>query len=156
MLFVSPIRVRAFAHDQTSVSTPIKEILETLAENPGINRKELAEKLIGSTLSDDPANEDAESRKLALASDLHWLISEGYVIEFNDGSLDLPRVKARPAVEAAVPATEENVATAEKSVEAAVSAAEDSPEGAAATAPEHGQEEAAQPVMTSEAEIGGS
>jgi len=156
MLFVSPIRVRAFAHDQTSVSAPIKGILETLAANPGINRKELAEKLIGSSLSDDPANEDAESCKLALASDLHWLISEGYVIEFNDGSLDLPRVKAKPAIEAAVSAAEENVATAEKSVEAAVSTAEDSPVGAAATAAGHRQEEAAQPVMTSEAEIGGS
>ena len=30
---------------------------------------------------------------MALASDLRWLISEGHVIEFNDGSLDLPRVK---------------------------------------------------------------
>ena len=30
---------------------------------------------------------------LTLASDLKWLISEGYVIEFNDGSLDLPRAK---------------------------------------------------------------
>ncbi|HEY0723458.1 MAG TPA: hypothetical protein VGD41_05675, partial [Pyrinomonadaceae bacterium] len=28
-----------------------------------------------------------------LASDLRWLISEGYLIEFNDGSLDLPRTK---------------------------------------------------------------
>jgi hypothetical protein len=25
---------------------------------------------------------------------LKWLISAGYVIEFNDGSLDLPRVKS--------------------------------------------------------------
>ena len=32
--------------------------------------------------------------KMTLASDLRWLISEGYVIEFNDGSLDLPRAKA--------------------------------------------------------------
>jgi hypothetical protein len=27
---------------------------------------------------------------------LRWLINEGYVIEFNDGSLDLPRGKAKP------------------------------------------------------------
>jgi len=37
---------------------------------------------------------EAEKTKLALASDLHWMIREGHVIEFNDGSLDLPR--ARP------------------------------------------------------------
>jgi hypothetical protein len=44
---------------------------------------------------------------LALASDLHWLVGEGYVIEFNDGSLDLPRTKAKakPAVEAAAAPT---------------------------------------------------
>ena len=29
----------------------------------------------------------------SLASDLHWMIREGHVIEFNDGSLDLPRAK---------------------------------------------------------------
>jgi hypothetical protein len=127
MLFVSPIRVRAFVHDQTSVSTPIKGILETLAANPGINRKELAEKLIGSSLSDDPANKDAESRKLALASDLHWLISEGYVIEFNDGSLDLPRVKAKPAIEAAVSAAEDGSATTVKDEKELVGSTESCP-----------------------------
>ena len=65
--------------------------LGALAAAPGINRKELFEKLITAV-----ATEEGESRKLALASDLHWLISEGYVIEFNDGSLDLPREKAKP------------------------------------------------------------
>ena len=65
-----------------------------MTANPKTNRKELADKLLG-----DIASEDVESRKLALASDLHWLISEGYVIEFNDGSLDMPRVKAKPPEE---------------------------------------------------------
>lgn len=52
--------------------------------------------------------DDAKPRKLALASDLRWLINEGYVIEFNDGSLDLPRGKAKPREAAApeVPAAE--------------------------------------------------
>jgi len=88
MLFVSPIRVRAFAYEQASVSPQVEAILQALAENPRTNRKELAGKLIV-----DVANEEAESRKLALAADLRWLITEGYVIEFNDGSLDLPRTK---------------------------------------------------------------
>jgi hypothetical protein len=66
----------------------------------GINRKQLFE-----TLTSNGASEDAEPRRLALASDLRWLINEGYVIEFNDGSLDLPRGKAkqRETVEALVP-----------------------------------------------------
>jgi hypothetical protein len=88
MLFVSPIRVRAFTHEQTGVSPSVNAILETLAATPRINRKELAEKLLV-----DLAGEEAETRKLSLASDLHWLVSEGYVIEFNDGSLDMPRAK---------------------------------------------------------------
>ena len=91
MLFVCPIRVRPFVHAQAEVSSSVNAILGALAAAPRINRKELFEKLITAV-----ATEEGESRKLALASDLHWLISEGYVIEFNDGSLDLPRGKAKP------------------------------------------------------------
>ncbi len=90
MLFVSPIRVRPFVHAQAEVSSSVNAILGALAAAPGLNRKELSEKVITAVTT-----EDGESRKLALASDLHWLISEGYVIEFNDGSLDLPRGKAK-------------------------------------------------------------
>lgn len=90
MLFVSPIRIRSFSHESTGVSASINAILHALAEAPQINRKQLAEKLVGAT--SDAA--EADRVKLSLASDLRWLISEGYVIEFNDGSLDLPRAKA--------------------------------------------------------------
>ena len=89
MLFVSPIRARVFGHERAGVSASINAILAKLAEAPGINRKLLAEQLM-------PANAEAaetDKAKMTLASDLHWLISEGYVIEFNDGSLDLPRAK---------------------------------------------------------------
>src|SRR5438477_30395 len=90
MLFVSPIRVRAFVHEQTGVSPLVNAILEAVSATVGINRKQLFEKV-----ARNGASEDAEPRRLALASDLRWLINEGYVIEFNDGSLDLPRVKSR-------------------------------------------------------------
>ncbi len=93
MLFVTSIRSRPFPHEQTKVSSNVQAILQTLAANPGLNRKDLADKI----LVDVPADE-AEARKLALASDLRWLISEGYVLEFNDGSLDLPRVKSNAGV----------------------------------------------------------
>jgi hypothetical protein len=89
MLFVSPIRTRAFVHEQASVSSPVNSILEALAGTAIISRKQLFEKLIGDV------TETAEPRRLSLASDLRWLINEGYVIEFNDGSLDLPRGKGR-------------------------------------------------------------
>src|SRR5438874_6074155 len=88
MLFVSPIRVRAFVHEQAGVSPLVNAILEAVSATVGINRKQLFEKV-----ARNGASEDAEPRRLALASDLRWLINEGYVIEFNDGSLDLPRTK---------------------------------------------------------------
>jgi hypothetical protein len=91
MLFVSPTRVRPFLYDQAGVSPGVKAILETLAGRPGIRRKELLEKL-----TENVAPEEVESRKLCVASDLRWLIDEGYVIEFNDGSLDLPRARNAP------------------------------------------------------------
>ena len=93
MLFVSPVRARPFSHDNASVSPTVVAILQTLTSNPGINRKQLLEKLP----PDEGAEpEKGERRKLALASDLHWLISEGHVIEFNDGALDLARTKTPP------------------------------------------------------------
>ena len=91
MLFVSPIRTRAFVYEHAGVSPSVNAILEALAGTAVINRKQLFEKLIG-----EGATEDAEPRKLALVSHLRWLINEGYVIEFNDGSLDLPRGKTKP------------------------------------------------------------
>ena len=128
MLFVSSIYPRAFKHDETGVSPQVRTILDAIAAKPRIGRKELADKLIVDLTADE-----AERMKMALASDLRWLINEGYVIEFNDGSLDLPRAKVKSVeaavsaanpetVEAAVPAAEDKEVVA-----AAVSAAEGSP-----------------------------
>ena len=99
MLFVSPIRVRPFVHEHAGVSSSVNAILEALSA-AGSNRRQLFETLIA-----NGANDDAEPRRLALAADLRWLINEGYVIEFNDGSLDLPRTKPKQhqGVEALVP-----------------------------------------------------
>lgn len=100
MLFVSPIRARVFGHERAGVSASINAILEKVAAAPGINRKLLAEQL--APAGAEPA--DLEKAKMTLASDLHWLIREGYVIEFNDGSLDLPRTKPPVAPAADSPA----------------------------------------------------
>lgn len=105
MLFVSSIYPRPLTKEQTAVSSQIQTIVNAIAAQPRIGRKELADKLIV-----DLTGEDAERAKLALASDLLWLISAGHLIEFNDGSLDLPRSKTPKAkqenVEAAVSAAE--------------------------------------------------
>jgi hypothetical protein len=104
MLFVSPVRARVFGHERAGVSASINAILEKVAATPGINRKQLAEQLAVA----DAEAAAAERAKMTLANDLHWLIREGYVIEFNDGTLDLPRAKAPAA-----PTEEKPAATAE-------------------------------------------
>ncbi len=117
MLFVSSIYPRPFKHDESGVSSQVRAILESIGTSPRIGRKELADKLIAGLTADE-----AERVKMALASDLRWLINEGYVIEFNDGSLDLPRAKAK-AKEGAEAATPEEKAE-EKAIVANVPAAE--------------------------------
>src|SRR6059058_5692571 len=111
MLFVSSIYPRPFKHDASGVSPQVRAILESVGTSPRIGRKELADKLIAGLTADE-----AERVKMALASDLRWLINEGYVIEFNDGSLDLPRAKVKEkqetAVEAGVPPANESVVSA--------------------------------------------
>ncbi len=97
MLFVSPIRARPLSQALSSLSPSIGAVLAALAGKPGLNRKQLLEELLPEGSGDV---EEREKKKLALASDLHWLIHEGCVIEFNDGALDLPRVKAPVAAAA--------------------------------------------------------
>jgi hypothetical protein len=136
MLFVSPIRARIFSHESAGVSASINAILEKVAATPGINRKRLAEQLAPAEA--EPA--DHERAKMTLASDLRWLVSEGYVIEFNDGSLDLPKTKPpiatvveaveKPADVIEAPSTEapaEVKPVEEKPAEAAVLAADEMP-----------------------------
>ena len=127
MLFVSPVRTKVFGHERAGVSASINAILEKVAATPGINRKQLAEQL--GTPDADAAT--AERARMMLATDLHWLIREGYIIEFNDGSLDLPRAKVAPAVSA-----EEKPATSEKeSVEPAEETSQPEPSEAESKAP---------------------
>jgi len=156
MLFVSSIYPRAFRHDETGVSPQVQTILETIGAAPRIGRKELADKLIvdpSTTLKASLSGEEAERAKLSLASDLRWLINEGYVIEFNDGSLDLPRTKAKPkeTVAAAVSAVDES---SEKVVAAVVSTAEPGQQTVAVATAEVGSTESR--PTEEETEIGGS
>jgi hypothetical protein len=114
MLFVSPIRIRSFGHERTSVSVSINTILEKLSDSTPLNRKQLAEKLVEG-LPDEAAKDRV---KLSLASDLRWLISEGYVIEFNDGTLELPRAKAPAPSQPAAQEEQRPTATATAELQA--------------------------------------
>lgn len=108
MLFVTPVRPNAI--DEAQLSDSVRGIIEAVRATPKINRKQLAEKLVSADL---PAEEIGKA-KLALAADLRWLIREGHLIEFNDGSLDLPRAKQAPAAaETPAPESTETSAAAE-------------------------------------------
>ena len=143
MLFVSSIYPRAFTSEQTAVSSQVRTIVEAIAAQPRIGRKELADKLIV-----DLAGEEAERAKLALASDLLWLTSAGHVIEFNDGSLDLPRAKVKPKESVDAKETQEVVA-------AAVSAPEKEAHADAGSPPRQERVEEAVSVAVKEAPAGG-
>ncbi len=125
MLFVSPVRPRPFAGDSISLSPSIATILRLLGETPGMSRKQLLEKISPPPENAEPP-EELDRKKLALASDLRWLVSEGHVIEFNDGTLDLARTKAprkieekRKPAEAPAAAPEEPSAAASEEVSSA-------------------------------------
>ena len=168
MLFVSSIYPRPFTKQQTAVSSQVRTIVDAIAASPRIGRKELADKLIV-----DPkktveaavsAAEEIERAKMALASDLLWLISAGHVIEFNDGSLDLPRAKTKPKEEGADSKEKENAKAAavaadrEARVEAGAPPAEDVVAAAVSAAEPNKQVSAAANTSTTEepTEVGGS
>ena len=117
MLFVSAVRPKLI--EEAAVSDSVRAILEVVKTTPQIKRKDLAEKLIHPEIQ----GEAAEKTKLALASDLRWLIHEGHIIEFNDGSLDLPRVKppsSTPSAHNMTPNSPASPASAEDNNSAAV------------------------------------
>ena len=85
MVFVSPIRpVRARAGQV--FSDGIATILAAIESAGKCTRHDLAVKILGAQ-HDSP---EAGPKKSEMASDLHYLIQAGHVIEFHDGTLDLP------------------------------------------------------------------
>ncbi len=93
ILYISTVRPQLFDANQASVSTGLSVILSTIKSYPKISRKQLAEKalvkLIGEK-STDESSEEYQHAKTMLATDLIWLAKAGHVIEFADGTLDLP------------------------------------------------------------------
>ena len=89
ILFASAIRPQRHPGEQT-FSEGISRILAIVGENPGIKRPDLALKALGHLAPDDP---QGTPLKEALAGDLHYLIHIGYVVEFQNGTLELPPAK---------------------------------------------------------------
>ena len=93
ILYISTVRPQLFDSNQASVSSNLSAILSAIRSYPKISRKQLAEKVLsklaGATSSDE-ASAEYQHAKTALATDLIWLAKAGHVIEFADGTLDLP------------------------------------------------------------------
>jgi hypothetical protein len=87
MQFVSLVRPSPM--EDGSLSPSVAEILRVIQNNQNCNRASLAAAILG---PDEHAADPA--RKTVLATDLHWLVETGRVIEFSDGRLDLPLVPA--------------------------------------------------------------
>jgi hypothetical protein len=93
ILYISTVRPQLFGPDQASVSSNLAAILSTIKSYPKISRKQLAEKVLAKLIgarSTDEVGSEYQHAKTALATDLIWLAKAGHVIEFADGTLDLP------------------------------------------------------------------
>ena len=140
MLFVcahKPVR-----HSAGEVfSDGIASILITIEESARLKRPALAARLLGGQ-HDAP---DLAPRKAALASDLHYLILAGHVIEFSDGNLELP-LPPRAAQAAAVQEQEPEEAAERENAPAATADTPEIQAGPATPAPEPVPAEAPQEV----------
>jgi hypothetical protein len=93
ILYISTVRPQLFSSNQTQLSAGLAGVLATLRSYPKITRKQLAEKVLTKVLGQPLPNENSpeyQQAKTALAGDLIWLAKAGHIIEFADGTLDLP------------------------------------------------------------------
>lgn len=93
ILYISTVRPQLFDPNHALVSSSLSAILSTIRSYPKISRKQLAEKVLTKLIGEKSADEGSpeyQQAKTALATDLIWLAKAGHVIEFADGTLDLP------------------------------------------------------------------
>jgi hypothetical protein len=141
VIYVTPIRPHR--HTATGpVADGVAAILKAIEAAPRCKRHDLAVKILGAHAD---APEFAE-RKTALATDLHYLIHAGHVIEFADATLDLPLAPKAQIAEAAGAPDEPDVA-------AETIVAEAPAESASAGVPEEASDAAAPVEATPQPEI---
>jgi hypothetical protein len=93
ILYISTVRPQLFDANQGSISTALAVILSTIRSYSKISRKQLAEKALAKLIGEKSTEESSPEylhAKTTLATDLIWLAKAGHVIEFADGTLDLP------------------------------------------------------------------
>lgn len=95
IIFATAVRPSLFTGDPSSMSPGIAKILEWIGQHPGGSRKQLADAILPQGEIDP---EELNKAKSHLATDLRWLVHAGHVIEFQNGTLDLP-LPLKPRVE---------------------------------------------------------
>ncbi|MEW6158818.1 MAG: hypothetical protein AB1813_15445 [Verrucomicrobiota bacterium] len=158
---VAVARPRYLDLEQTPVSEGVKAIVDFINANPKTSRRKLLEALvpgaaaqINQTASAEPnaASAPPSPEIAAIISDLHWLIHQGHVIEFSNGTMELakkpapkpPKPEPQKSVEPAAPADPAPEAAA--ATEAEISSAVTEPDSASPTEPSRPDE----PVQSSE------
>jgi hypothetical protein len=99
IIFTTFIRLKRF-DTLDGLAEQMQKVVTFLRAHPDSNRKRLSENLLGSS--------PAEADLAKLAADLHWLVQEGYVVEFGDGKLwaldnRLPKPATAPPAAARTP-----------------------------------------------------
>jgi hypothetical protein len=91
ILYASGIRPQRHPEGQ-AFSEGISAILTAVGEHPGMKRPQLAARLLGALPADaaEEAQKEHETKLAALAADLHYLVQLGYVVEFQNGCMELP------------------------------------------------------------------
>lgn len=84
ILHVCSVRPRCLEGEHPPVAPSIAAILDAVKARPRCTRKDLATTILGE------APPEETKAKSELAANLHWLLLEGLVVEFFDGTLDLP------------------------------------------------------------------
>jgi hypothetical protein len=83
--------VRRKIYDKnTSFSSEIQSLIDFIAEHPSLIFNELAKKYLD-LAEETPVGDLASNEKVKqMQRDLHWLVAEGYVLEYEDGRLSVP------------------------------------------------------------------
>lgn len=90
MQFVSSIRPKPLVADKVDLSKTICVILDYIKAHPGIDRKKVIEAVFTapeSASSSTSISQPVTETSSPILQDLHWLIQEGHVIEYNNGVL---------------------------------------------------------------------
>jgi len=144
ILYISTIRPQLFDPNQAKVSSGLEAILASLRSYPRITRKQLAEKVLKRLLGEKSTDENSPEylqAKNSLPTDLLWLAKAGHVIEFADGTLDLPlppKAVEKPGATGDSGAQDEGAPEEQAETESAVdiSATEETPQEVEATSEE--------------------